>query len=348
MRHMIGAFDEFASDVNAEQVATMMIVNAEAGYWNGSRAPFGYKTVAAAIMGKKIKKVLPIDLAEAAVVRRIFDLYLHGEGGRLLGLKAICTKLNAENVRLRHNPFLCCTLSDLLRRKTYAGTFYYNQKDSRTSLPRDRSEWIAVKVPAIINEGEYDEVQARLAMHHPRVTAPRTVSSPTLLASVGICGECSAGLLLQTGKGGRSRYYTCRRKRTESVAACGLKARPTAEVDAVVIAALEHHVLAPDRIEALLVGLLDKSSQASAERVRDLATLRAERTQAEAALRSVWTMIESGYAAAADADVAERMALHRSRLKQLSIEIRVLSDQQAAPARRITPEIVQRFVASVR
>lgn len=214
-------------------------------------------------------------------------------------------------------------------------------------MPRDRSEWIAVKVPAIITESEYDEVQARLAMHHPHVTAPRTVSSPTLLASVGVCGECSAGLVLQTGKGGRYHYYICQRKRTESVAACVSKPRPMAEVDAIVIAALEHDVLAPDRIEALLIGLLDRSSQASADRARDIARIRAERTLGEAALRSVWTMIESGHAAAADADVAERMALHRSRITRIGSEIRVLEDQQAARARRITLDIVQRFAASV-
>lgn len=49
-------------------------------------------------------------------------------------------------------------------------------------------------------------------------------------------------------------------------------------------------------------------------------------------------MIETGNAAATDPDVAERMAVHRSRIKQLGCEIRMLEDQQAAPARRITPK----------
>jgi len=55
--------------------------------------------VVAGVFGKKTKKVLAIDPAEAAVIRRIFDLYLNGEGGRSLGLKAICTKLKPKTSR---------------------------------------------------------------------------------------------------------------------------------------------------------------------------------------------------------------------------------------------------------
>lgn len=274
VRHIIGAVDEFGSDVNAEQVASMMIANAQEGWWNGSTPPFGYQTVIAKrLESKKVKKVLAIKPDEAAIVERVFQLYLVGEASRPLGLKAICSKLNGEGVSLRGKPFLCSTLSDMLKRTTYKGEFYYNRKDSRTGEPRDESEWVKVAAPIIIQPDVFDAVAARLARNHPKVTAPRTVNSPTLLAGIGKCGHlgCGAGLLLMTGKGGQYRYYTCQRKRTESVTACGSKARPMAMVDDAVITAIERQVLAPDRLHVLLAGLLDRSDEAAARRRADLA-----------------------------------------------------------------------------
>ncbi|MGI4878215.1 MAG: recombinase family protein [Janthinobacterium lividum] len=350
-RQLVSATDEFSSDTNAEQVKTMMIANSAAGWWNGSKPPFGYRTEIALRLGKKDKKVLQVDPAEAHVVRRIFALYLSGESGSSpMGLKAICTTLNAEHVGLRNKPFLTSTISDILKRRTYVGTYFYNTKDSRTNLARDPSEWIAVPVPSLVSQADFDAVQARLATNHPRVTAPRTVNSPTLLAGLGTCGHegCGSGLLLMTGKGGQHRYYTCQKKRTQSATACGSKARPMAEVDAAVIDAVERLILAPDRIELLLAGLLEESNEALARRRADLGRLRAEKTRADAALTAIWQVIEAGAASALDADVAERMVRARGNIKRLGDEIRLIEDQSSMPSRRITPEIVARFADRVR
>ncbi|WP_048863314.1 hypothetical protein, partial [Acidisphaera rubrifaciens] len=62
--------------------------NARQGFWNGSTPPFGYRTAAAGQRGQKVKKILVVDEAEAAVVRRIHDLAL-GRAGLPLGVKAI-------------------------------------------------------------------------------------------------------------------------------------------------------------------------------------------------------------------------------------------------------------------
>ena len=350
IRHIIGAVDEFASDMNARQVASMMITNAERGWWNGSIPPFGYKTVFAERIGSKDKKVLAIEPREAPIIRRIFGMYLVGEASRPLGLKAICSKLNGEGVSMRGKPFLCSTVSDLLKRTTYKGEFFYNRKDSRTGSARDASEWVKVAAPVIISPEEFDAAAARLALNNPRVTAPRTVNSPTLLAGIGVCGQpgCGAGLLLLTGKGGQYRYYTCQRRRTQSIDACASKAKPMAVVDDAVIAAIERQVLAPDRLPTLLAGLLDRSDDAAAARRADVGRLRTEKTRAEAAIRAVWSTIECGSASPNDPDVAERMTLHRECIKQLGNEIRVIEAQEGAPARRITPVVLERFADIVR
>lgn len=53
--------------------------NAALGYWNGSVPPFGYRTVEVGKKGDKAKKILEIESEEAAIVRKMCDLYLHGD-----------------------------------------------------------------------------------------------------------------------------------------------------------------------------------------------------------------------------------------------------------------------------
>ena len=56
-----------------------MIANAEAGYWNGARQPFGYEIRAATVLRKKEKRRLFAGEDEATVVRLIYKLYLEGD-----------------------------------------------------------------------------------------------------------------------------------------------------------------------------------------------------------------------------------------------------------------------------
>lgn len=79
-----------------------MIENARQGFWNGARAPFGYRTYAAETRGARIKKKIEINPYEAETVNRIFRLYVLGKGETgLLGVKQITTTLNDEGFTTR-------------------------------------------------------------------------------------------------------------------------------------------------------------------------------------------------------------------------------------------------------
>jgi site-specific DNA recombinase len=54
--------------------------NARQGFWNGSKAPYGYAVVDAEQRGAKTKKRLAVDSREAEVVRLIFKLFREGDG----------------------------------------------------------------------------------------------------------------------------------------------------------------------------------------------------------------------------------------------------------------------------
>ena len=82
IRKIIALFDEYSSRENAKHVLRSMKRNATLGYWNGSVPPFGYRTVEVGKKGDKAKKILEIEPEEAAIVRKMYDLYLHGDSQR--------------------------------------------------------------------------------------------------------------------------------------------------------------------------------------------------------------------------------------------------------------------------
>jgi len=75
----------------------------------------------------------------------------------------------------------------MLKNETYAGIRYFNRITAATEanrqgkevirgkwVLRDRVEWIAVKVPAIVSRELFDQVQARLRLHEERYCQPVT------------------------------------------------------------------------------------------------------------------------------------------------------------------------------
>jgi site-specific DNA recombinase len=68
MRQIMTLFDEYQSKENGKHTLRAMNENARQGFWNGARAPIGYRIVAAGQRGAKIKKALEIDPIQAETV----------------------------------------------------------------------------------------------------------------------------------------------------------------------------------------------------------------------------------------------------------------------------------------
>lgn len=79
-RKVVTMFDEYSSRETAKHVKRAMKENARQGFWNGSKPPFGYKTVIAEWRGERAKKVLEVDHEQAAIVKKVFDLFIYGDG----------------------------------------------------------------------------------------------------------------------------------------------------------------------------------------------------------------------------------------------------------------------------
>jgi DNA invertase Pin-like site-specific DNA recombinase len=229
---ILTAVDAHHSEENAKHTSRAMKENARQGFWNGSRAPFGYVTVEAERRGEKIKKKLQIVEEEAAIILRVFDLY-RGVEGLQHGVKAIASKLNQERITFRGKPFMISNVHRILTDEVYAGRHYFNRRDTRAQQDRPRDQWIPVDVPPIISRETFDLVQEQLAERAPRKTPARIVSSPTLLTGIATCAHCGAGMTLRTGKG--YRYYACAGRAQKGPTRCSGCAVPMPKVDGTVI-----------------------------------------------------------------------------------------------------------------
>jgi site-specific DNA recombinase len=254
---VLAAADQYSSEETAKHVTRTMLENARQGFWNGSQAPFGYRTVEAEKRGQKIKKRLEIEEREAATVRQIFGLFLRGDGTKgPMGVKDITSWMNRSGFRNRNgNPYYVSIVHAILTRDAYSGVYYYNTHDSRTRRARPKDEWIAVEVPQIIPTKDFKRVQSLLHSRRPNMTAPRTSNSEVLLTGLARCDSCGSPMMMRTGKGmgGTYRYYACSANRLKGASTCK---RPIAvredELNALVLGALADRLLSPERLPTLI------------------------------------------------------------------------------------------------
>jgi hypothetical protein len=147
---------------------------------------------------------LAINEEQAAVVRSIFEMFASGNYGlvtisRHLEERRILTATGRQrwdNDRIK----------SILKNETYTGTRYFNRimhatdanRDGRKVIRgkwifRDRPDWIAVTVPALICRELFDKVQEQLRQHDARYCRPVTHYLLSALVQCGVCGSgCSS------------------------------------------------------------------------------------------------------------------------------------------------------------
>lgn len=263
MRRIINLFDEHQSKEISKHVSRSMKENARQGYFNGSRAPFGYQSVTTDIAGSRgrRKKKLEIDEVEADVVRRVYDLYLNGWEGQTMGCKEIAMHLTDSGMLMRGKPWRMQKVQILLSDPTYMGVYYFNMRDSKNNVMRPVEEWVKTEVPAIIDASTFERVKAQRESRAPANTPPRMVSCPTLLTGLLKC-RCGAAMTLATGKGGRYKYYKCSRRQSQGNKACASANLPMEKTDEIILNLLADKVFAKDRLQAL-IGELRKQVESS-------------------------------------------------------------------------------------
>ena len=345
VRSVLSTFDEYQSKQTAKFTRDTMRRNAEAGFWNGSVPPFGYKSEVAEVRGPKEKKRLAIEPSEALIVKSIFKMKLLGIGRGPMDFKKIVCHLNETGVTLRGRKWHVSSVRDVLTRSSYFGRHLYSVHDTRNEVKRPQEEWVTIPVPVIIPDAEWQAVQATIARNASHITPARIVSGSTMLAGLAKCGhpDCGHVLSIATGKGGRYRYYRCSRNLRRGNTACeGTSIRDNA-LEGAVVEALADRLLRPARLRELLGNLLDDSSAAVRDRQAQLKALRTERTRVDGAIQNMFDFIEAGTVSAHDEDFSARLVAQRTRRAGLEEEILLVERQLSASTHQVTPAAVDRL-----
>ena len=275
MRRIINLFDEHQSKEISKHVSRCMKENARQGYFNGSKPPFGYQAIVTDIAGSRgrHKKKLAINEAEAGIVRQMYDWYLHGLEGRVLGCKEIVKHLTSKGLLMRGSAWSTQKVHKLLSDSLYMGEHFTNIRDSKANTNRPPEEWIKATVPAIIDAATFERVRAKREARAPNKTPPRRVSSPTLLTGLLKCGICGHAMTLATGKSGKYRYYKCASRHNQGNHACTSGNLPMEKLDSLVMEQLADKIFAPERLQVMMTELrkrIKSSKGGHQERINEI------------------------------------------------------------------------------
>ena len=280
---------------------------------------------------------LVVNQAEAAIVRRIFELSATGAS-----LKTITGRLNAEGVpapRPRKGKTMagwCPTaIREMLRNERYVGRVVWNRHrfikvpgtNRRVARPRPKNEWLIEQAPEqrIVSEDLWNAVQARLrwvAEHFGAGPWPgpavRGGGSRYLFSGLLYCSECGSRLTILYGRGetGRARYG-CPRNYLRGTCGNDLRERQD-RIEAPLLDSIQRTVLQPAAVEHVLREAereLDRRLRgASAE----LAGRRARKMELEKRLRN---LAETAARTGPSDFLVEQITADEAELRQIAAEV---------------------------
>ncbi len=171
----------------SERTKFGLVGAAKKGHISGKPA-LGYKK-------KEKSKKLEIDVLEADVVKRIFNMYLDGSS-----VCYICEKFNEENILNRH--WATTTVDKILSNKIYIGSVEYGKRDKKNAQIFENV------VPPIIDKTTFECVQKRKEKNLKNFKRKRTY----IFMQKILCPKCHkimGGESSTSGTGDKHIYYKC-------------------------------------------------------------------------------------------------------------------------------------------
>ncbi len=227
------------------------------GFWPFNLAPLGYERRGDPNDAGVVRFKLAIDEAQAPVARRIFDMYLAGDGA-----KRIAAALTAERVLSRR--WRATHISKIIRNPVYYGAA--SMKDEVLN---------EAAFPAIVDKETWDRAQqVRLARRRkPREIQGLNNGEHGLLTQVLICGVCHGRMRVNRGgsaKSGWHYYYACSNRMDNRESCRGITTRVD-HLDGLITDRIESEVLTGDALSAIVRDTLastDSTAQLDIDRER--------------------------------------------------------------------------------
>jgi site-specific DNA recombinase len=303
---------------------------------------------------------------EAAVVRRIFELYARG-----MGLRTIAHRLNDEGALAplprradRPRGWAPSSVREVLYRELYRGVIMWNRTKKRDNwgckkqTPRDPSEWIREpdETLRIVSEELWQAVHDRLAcvrQAYLRGTQgqvwgrpPNGAESKYLLTGMATCGACGATLHVRSRSHGRQRafFYGCTAHHHRGPSVCRNDVElPMVETDEALLTTVEAQLLHPEVVQQAIREAVAHLSAAAATAPARAEALREELASVMAKLDRLTQAVVLG--GDLPTLVAEMKALE-SRRAYLEAEVQSLEQVgglSAIDLHTLQPELLMRL-----
>jgi site-specific DNA recombinase len=215
----------------------------------GGIVPYGYRYVP---KSKNRGAHLEVHPQEARVVRLIFSLYAKQQLSTVAVARQLMDKgIKTKTSRTHWRP---AQVRRILQNECYVGRSYYNKfQGSGRSRARDRSEWILVKTPLIVDSETFRLAQRLL---RARRRTPRASTRVYLLSGLLRCRSCGSGYSgFRNSTASPSYYYRCtsRSRRSPLPGTCRAGAVKAERVEAAVVKTIGSAVLDPEVLKARLL-----------------------------------------------------------------------------------------------
>ncbi len=348
-RRIFSLFDEYQSKENGKHTLRAMKENARQGYFNGSRAPYGFRAVELDIKGNKGKKKrLEVDPAEAAIINTIFRLYLDGYNGNTLGVKGIAAHLNERGLTMRGGIWRKTIINKILASRIYLGEYVFNRRDAKNQKNKPESEWVQISLPPIVSPELFEAAAQRRVSRSMAVMPPRIVNSPTLLTGMLLCGCCGSRMTIATGKGGRYRYYKCTSKvNVAGKKSCDNSNVPMEKLDELVLKTVAEQVFVPERVEGMMRELRNSIKDSRLDQHEEIRRLNRELEELKGQTDKLYEAVEKGFLPL-DASLQERVHLHQSRRQEILTELAGLKRQQEMPLAVLSKKQIGLFCSALK
>jgi site-specific DNA recombinase len=344
METIFAAFDQYESDLNAYRTMAAMRENAECGYFNGSKAPFGFKVEKKKVGKNDRGKLVPND-EETPIGRVVFTLCIEGKGE-----KATAHELNLRGVQYRGHSWSKDDVKRVLDEHAAAGTYYWGKFDTAEKKRRDLSACVPIPVTPFVERDLFDLAQELRRSRSPARSPGRTPSSPLLLAGLLRCAKCGSSYSKETsGKAFAGEYphayYNCSSFLRLRKTSCKGKRVRVNVLDRVVLDHLADKLFTVERCRTLAQALVDQAGLLRRKADDRRVQLRAQVDHAEKGIAR-W---ESAFEAGRDLDVvAPRLRELREQRDGLAKTLRDLAPLAPAPKDLLTDATLKKFQDTIR
>lgn len=219
-----GAIAEYERALISERFRRGKLQKARGGQWLGTKAPYGYRYIPKA---RDLPGHLIIDEHEAEFVRMLYHWLIT----EAMTIRQIIMRLNAGPwlPRCGKRPWSLSVVRHILSEPIYTGVAYANRyqfvppkkpqtsgsrrhSDNTCRQLRPRDEWIAIPMPAIVDQETYDLAQAQLK-RNGLLSFRNNTKYTYLLRCLLTCKTCGLAMHGTTTTSKRStrthRYYEC-------------------------------------------------------------------------------------------------------------------------------------------